>query len=85
LEFVQGIGILSRWVIPIKSCPLVCRKGLSGREFAQEFLFVHAVLEGFFAVDEDDRNFVVEAAADFFVGVDVNFLSGEARALGKFC
>ena len=32
-------------------------------EFAQEFAFVHVVLEGLVAVDEDDRYFVGELAA----------------------
>ena len=32
-------------------------------EFTQEFAFVHVVLEGFVAVDEDDRHFVGELAA----------------------
>jgi hypothetical protein len=56
---------------------------ISTSEFAQEFLLVHAVLEGFAAVDEDDGNFVVELAAKFGVQVNVNFMPGEAAAARK--
>jgi hypothetical protein len=41
-------------------------------------VFVHAVLEGFAAVDENDGNFVGELAAQLLVGVHVDFLPGEA-------
>jgi hypothetical protein len=43
-------------------------------------LFVHAVLEGFAAVDEDYGHFVGELAAELFVGVDVDFLPAEQTA-----
>ena len=41
-------------------------------EFAQEFLLVHPVLEGFAPVDEDDRNLVIVETAKFRVGVDID-------------
>jgi NAD(P)-dependent dehydrogenase (short-subunit alcohol dehydrogenase family) len=49
-------------------------------EFAEEVGFVHAVLEGFAAVDEDYGDFVGELAAELFVAVDVYVLPGEAAA-----
>jgi len=49
-------------------------------EFAQEFLFVHAVFECFSPVDEDDGDFIVELAAKVGVGVHINFTPGEAAA-----
>ena len=52
-------------------------------EFAQEFLFVHAVLERFASVDEDDRNFVVKQAAEFVVGVDIDFVPDKSSAAGE--
>ena len=56
---------------------------LAGK-FAEEFSFVHAVLEGFAAVDKDDRDFVGELAAELFVGVDVDFLPAEEAAAFEF-
>jgi hypothetical protein len=53
-------------------------------ELAEEVGFVHAVLEGFVAVDEDDRNFVGELAAELFVAVDVDVLPGKAAAAVEF-
>ena len=50
----------------------------SAVKFAQKFTLVHAVLEGFAAVDEDDGNFVGELAAQLIVGVDVHVPPGEA-------
>lgn len=55
-------------------------------EFAQEFLLVHAVLEGLASVYEDDRNFIVELPAQFVIGIDVDFKPGESaspRKLGE--
>src|SRR4029077_10643482 len=52
-------------------------------EFAQKFPLVHAVLEGFAAVDEDDGDFVVKLAADFVIGINVDFTPGEAAMAGK--
>src|ERR1017187_3377347 len=53
----------------------------SRAQFAQEFLFVHAVLKSFAAVDEDYGDFVVIEASDLGVGVDVDFPPGEAAPL----
>jgi hypothetical protein len=49
-------------------------------QLAEEFAFVHAVLEGFAAVDEDYGDFVRELAAELLVGVDVDFLPAEQAA-----
>ena len=54
--------------------------GRSDGELAQELTFVHAVLEGFAAVDEDDRHLVGELAAKLVVGIDVHFLPAEQAA-----
>jgi hypothetical protein len=53
-------------------------------QLAEEFLFVHAVLKRFVAVDEDDGNLVVVEAAEFGVGVDVHLAPAEAAALVEF-
>ena len=55
----------------------------SSAQFAQEFLFVHAIFKCFAAVDKDDGNFVGIAAADFGIGVDVDFTPIEAAAFMK--
>src|SRR5205807_2999515 len=49
-------------------------------QFPEEVLLVHAVLEGFAAVDEDNRDFIGELAAQVFVGIDVYFAPGKAAA-----
>jgi hypothetical protein len=54
--------------------------GGSTGQLAQEVLLVHAVLESFAAVDEDDGDFVGVAAADFGVGIYVDFAPDEAAA-----
>jgi hypothetical protein len=41
------------------------------------------VLEGLSSIDEDDRNLVVKLAAEFCVGVDVDFVPGESAAAGE--
>jgi hypothetical protein len=56
----------------------------SAGEFAEEVGFVHAVLEGFAAVNEDDGDFVGELAAELFVAVDVDVLPGEAATAMQF-
>ena len=56
----------------------------SSGKLAQEVGFVHAVLEGFAAVDEDDGDFVGELAAQLVVAVDVDVLPGEAAAAVQF-
>jgi len=53
----------------------------SSAQFAQEFLFIHAVLEGFAAVDEDYGDLVGIEASDFGVGIHVDFSPGEAATL----
>ena len=50
------------------------------RQFSEKFLLVHAVLEGFAAIDEDHGDFVVELAAQFVVGVHVNLTPDKASA-----
>lgn len=47
-------------------------------ESAEEFLLVHAVLEGLAAIDKHDWNFIVELTAKFGIGVDVDFLPRKA-------
>ena len=47
-------------------------------------MFVHAVFEGFTAVDEDYGDFVGELAAELVVGIDVDFLPVEAAAAMQF-
>jgi hypothetical protein len=59
------------------------RKVSLAGEFAEEFALVHAVFEGFVAVDEDDGDFIVKLAADFVIGIDVDFTPGEAALAGK--
>jgi hypothetical protein len=54
--------------------------GRSDGELAQELTFVHAVLEGFAAVDEDDGHLVGVLAAKLVVGIDVHFLPAEQAA-----
>jgi len=49
---------------------------------AQEVTLIHAVLKGLAAVDEDHRNFVVEAAAQVIVGIDIYFAPLKAGAAG---
>src|SRR6202163_2961659 len=53
----------------------------SSAQFAQEFLFIHAVLKSFAAVDEDYGDLVGIEAPDFGVGVHVDFTPGEAATL----
>jgi hypothetical protein len=52
-------------------------------QFLQELLLVHAVLESFAAIDEDDRNFVIELAAKVGVRIDVDVVPGESAAPRK--
>jgi hypothetical protein len=47
-------------------------------------VLVHAIFEGFAAVDEDDGDFVGELAAELVVGVDVDFLPDKATAAVEF-
>jgi hypothetical protein len=57
---------------------------LSAGQLAKEVGFVHAVFEGFAAVDEDDGDFVGELTAELVVAVDVDVLPGEAAAAVEF-
>jgi hypothetical protein len=56
------------------ACP-----GLAG-QLAQEFAFVHVVLEGFAAIDEDYRDLIGELAAQLIIAIDVDVAPGEAAA-----
>jgi hypothetical protein len=58
------------------------QKELAG-EPAEKFLLVHAVLEGLAAVDEYDGDLVVVLAAEFGVGVHVNFVPGKSTTFLK--
>lgn len=46
-------------------------------QFTQEIAFVHVILKGFAAVDEDDGNLVSELAAELVVAVDIYLLPVE--------
>ena len=52
-------------------------------ELAKELAFVHTVLEGFSAIDEDDRNFIVELATNLVIGINVDFTPGETAVTGE--
>jgi hypothetical protein len=45
---------------------------------AEEFALIQSVFEGFAAINEDDGDFVGEAAAQFLVALDIDFTPGEA-------
>ena len=51
---------------------------------AEEFLFVHAVLECLIAIDKDDRDLIVILTSEFGIAVNVNFAPMEAASLMKF-
>jgi hypothetical protein len=53
-------------------------------QLAEKFLLIHAVLEGFASVDEDDRDFVVELPPEFTVAIHIYFVPDEAPAARKF-
>jgi hypothetical protein len=55
----------------------------SARQLPEELLLIHAVLEGFAAINEDDWNLVVELAAKLAIRVNVNFLPGKPSASRK--
>jgi hypothetical protein len=59
------------------------KRSLAG-QLAQELVFIHLVLEGFAAVDEDYRDFVSVLTAQLFVGVHINFLPMEAAVALQF-
>ena len=52
-------------------------------ELPKKFLLVHVILEGFAAIDEHDGNFIVELAAEFVVGIDIDFVPGKASPAGE--
>ncbi len=54
------------------------------RQAAEKLLFIHAVFEGFAAIDKNDWDLVIKLAAKFRVGVHVNFLPGEAATAREF-
>ena len=53
-------------------------------ELPQKLLFVHAVLERFATVDEDDGDLVVVLAAEVGIGVNIHIAPLKAAALVKF-
>ena len=59
------------------------RKTLAG-ELPEEFLLIHVILEGLAAIDEHDRNFIIKLAAEFVVGIDIDFVPGKSSAAGEF-
>jgi hypothetical protein len=75
---------LCRGPLGAQSLRAIRMTGWLAGELAEEFLLVHAVLEGFAPVDEDDWNFIVELAAQFVIGVDVDLVPGETAAARKF-
>jgi hypothetical protein len=58
--------------------------GQSARQFPQKFLLVHAVLECFAAVDEDDGDLVVILAAEFGIGVNIHIAPLKTATLMEF-
>jgi hypothetical protein len=67
-------------VPPVRGCEF----SESAGQLAEKVVFVHAVFEGFAAVDEDDGDFVGELAAELVVGVNVDFLQIESAAAMEF-
>jgi len=61
----------------------VSGKARLASQSSQEFLLVHAVFEGFAAVDENDRNFIVELAAKIGVRINIDLLPGESSTSRK--
>ena len=53
-------------------------------ELAKKFLLVHVILEGFPAVDKNDRDLIVEFAAKFGVPIDIDFAPSEPSASREF-
>jgi hypothetical protein len=49
----------------------------------EKFPLIHAVLEGFVAIDEHDRNLIVELPAQFTVAIDIDFMPGKSTAARK--
>lgn len=61
------------------------RKDRSAGQAAEKFAFVHAVLEGFASVDENDGDLVVVFAAKLGVRIDVDFLPRESATASELC
>jgi hypothetical protein len=59
----------------------VTKQSLTG-QFAEKFVLVHPVLEGFPPVDKNYRNFVIELPSKFGIGVNINLTPGESAAAG---
>lgn len=76
-------GLVRRSCAAVKHAHRQDESLLAG-ELAEEFLLVHTVFESLAAVDEDDRDFVVELAAEFVIGVDVDLAPGETAAPREF-
>src|ERR1035438_7712113 len=55
------------------------RTDLAG-QLPEEFPLIHPVLEGFPAVDEHYRHFVIELSPQFIVGIYIHFLPGKTAA-----
>src|SRR5215472_8185410 len=53
------------------------REGSAG-QLPQELLLIQSVLEGFAAVDEDNRDFVGELPAQLVIGLHVHFTPAES-------
>ena len=53
-------------------------------ELPQKFLLVHAVLECFASVDEDDGDLVVVLATEVGIGVNIHIAPVETAALMEF-
>ena len=58
--------------------------GNSGIQLAQEFLFIHVILEGFAAIDKDDWDFVVVQPQEFGVSIYIHLGPGETAVAGEF-
>src|SRR5579862_2968437 len=69
----------TRWTARKYSLDQLGRQSAGG-ELVEEFALVHAVLESFLAVNEDDGNFVGELAAQVVVGIDIDVAPGESAA-----
>ena len=54
-------------------------------QLAQEFALVHVIFKSFPAVDKNHWHFVIEAAAQFVVAVNVDLLPGKAAMAREFC
>jgi hypothetical protein len=81
----RGIAIGSNHPLPGTKFAEVERLGPSARQAAQKLALVHAVLEGFVSIDENDGDLVVELAAKLGIRVHIDFLPGEPSTASEFC